>query len=76
MGWGEESRILLAAAMLAVGLTINWIGMKVAGRIMWNKRRKVNSFHLRECCGNSEYQDGNDGYNDGNLLPHLPEPAI
>ncbi|WP_226003179.1 amino acid permease [Paenibacillus sp. BJ-4] len=33
MGWGEESRIMLAAAMLAVGLVINWIGMKVAGRI-------------------------------------------
>ncbi|OBA05853.1 amino acid permease [Paenibacillus polymyxa] len=33
MGWGEESRIMLAAAMLAVGLIINWIGMKVAGRI-------------------------------------------
>lgn len=33
MGWGEESRMMLAAAMLAVGLIINWIGMKVAGRI-------------------------------------------
>ncbi|ASR47204.1 amino acid permease [Paenibacillus kribbensis] len=33
MGWGEENRIMLAAAMLAVGLVINWIGMKVAGRI-------------------------------------------
>ncbi|MDQ0491891.1 amino acid permease [Paenibacillus brasilensis] len=33
MGWGEESRILLATAMLTVGLVINWIGMKVAGRI-------------------------------------------
>ncbi|WP_025684052.1 APC family permease [Paenibacillus maysiensis] len=33
MGWGEGSRMGLAAAMLAVGLIINWIGMKVAGRI-------------------------------------------
>jgi amino acid efflux transporter len=33
MGWGDESRMMLAAAMLAVGLIINWIGMKVAGRI-------------------------------------------
>ncbi|MGG1619220.1 amino acid permease [Paenibacillus sp. NRS-1782] len=33
MGWGEGSRMGLAAAMLAVGLIINWVGMKVAGRI-------------------------------------------
>lgn len=33
MGWGEESRMMLAAVMLAVGLIINWIGMKVAGRV-------------------------------------------
>ncbi|WP_342414594.1 amino acid permease [Paenibacillus sp. FSL R10-2782] len=33
MGWGEGSRMGLAVAMLAVGLIINWIGMKVAGRI-------------------------------------------
>ncbi len=33
MGWGEGARIAIAAAMLAIGLLTNWIGMQVAGKV-------------------------------------------
>lgn len=33
MGWGDHARIIMAAAMLAVGLITNWIGMQVAGKV-------------------------------------------
>lgn len=33
MGWGDGARIAIAAAMLAVGLITNWIGMQVAGKV-------------------------------------------
>ncbi|MGG6310440.1 APC family permease [Paenibacillus macerans] len=32
-GWGEGAKIAVAAAMLAVGLITNWIGMQLAGKI-------------------------------------------
>lgn len=33
MGWGDGARIAIAAAMLAIGLLTNWIGMQVAGKV-------------------------------------------
>lgn len=33
MGWGETSRILISALMLAVGLATNLLGMKLAGQV-------------------------------------------
>ncbi|OKP90026.1 amino acid permease [Paenibacillus sp. P3E] len=33
MGWGDNARIALAAAMLGIGLVTNWIGMQVAGKV-------------------------------------------
>lgn len=33
MGWGDGMRVTLAAVMLAVGLLINFVGMKVAGQV-------------------------------------------
>jgi amino acid efflux transporter len=33
MGWGDPARIAIAAGMLAIGLIINVIGMKVAGKV-------------------------------------------
>ncbi|ULO10093.1 amino acid permease [Paenibacillus sp. 19GGS1-52] len=33
MGWGDSARIAIAAAMLAIGLLTNWIGMQVAGKV-------------------------------------------
>jgi amino acid efflux transporter len=33
MGWGDPARITMAAVMLAIGLTMNWIGMQVAGKV-------------------------------------------
>lgn len=33
LGWGEGAKIAVAAAMLAIGLFTNWIGMQLAGKI-------------------------------------------
>lgn len=33
MGWGEPARIALAAAILATGLGMNWVGMQLAGKV-------------------------------------------
>lgn len=33
MGWGDSARIALAAAMLAIGLATNWVGMQLAGKV-------------------------------------------
>ncbi|MBW4080498.1 APC family permease [Paenibacillus sp. S150] len=33
MGWGDNARIAMAAAMLGVGLVTNWIGMQMAGKV-------------------------------------------
>lgn len=33
LGWGEGAKLAVAAAMLAAGLVMNWIGMQLAGKI-------------------------------------------
>lgn len=33
LGWGEGAKLAVAAAMLAAGLLMNWIGMQLAGKI-------------------------------------------
>ncbi|MCL6604742.1 MAG: amino acid permease [Paenibacillus sp.] len=33
MGWGDSARIAMAAAMLAIGLVTNWVGMQLAGKV-------------------------------------------
>lgn len=33
MGWSDNARIAMAAAMLGIGLVTNWIGMQVAGKV-------------------------------------------
>jgi amino acid efflux transporter len=35
MGWGDRSRLAIAAAMLAVGLAVNHIGVKLTARIQF-----------------------------------------
>ncbi|MFC4766829.1 amino acid permease [Effusibacillus consociatus] len=33
MGWGEESRVLIAVLMLMIGIATNLVGMKLAGQV-------------------------------------------
>ncbi|WP_150271619.1 amino acid permease [Paenibacillus tepidiphilus] len=33
MGWGDSARVAIAGGMLAAGLIVNWVGMKVAGKV-------------------------------------------
>ncbi|WP_151736358.1 amino acid permease [Paenibacillus tengchongensis] len=33
MGWGDAARVAIAGGMLTAGLLVNWIGMKVAGKV-------------------------------------------